>query len=57
MNGEIKWLEPKKDPISGAYLVFSANDSDMEPPGGIEPPFPGFEDDTVVFFIILIRNR
>jgi len=30
MNGEIAWLEPKKDPISGSYLVFSANDSDME---------------------------
>jgi len=30
MNGEIAWLEPKKDPISGSYLVFSAKDSDME---------------------------
>ena len=38
MNGEIQWLEPKKDPISGAYLVFSANDSDMERRSGFEPP-------------------
>ena len=30
MNGEIAWLEPKKDPTSGSYLVFSASDSDME---------------------------
>ena len=36
MNGEIAWLEPKKDPISGAYLVFSANDSDMERRTGFE---------------------
>lgn len=38
MNGEIAWLEPKKDPISGAYLVFSANDSDMERASRIELP-------------------
>ena len=37
MNGEIAWLEPKKDPISGSYLVFSANDSDMERDTGIGP--------------------
>ncbi len=39
MNGEIAWLEPKKDPISGVYLVFSANDSDMERDRGVEPLF------------------
>ena len=37
MNGEIAWLEPKKDPISGSYLVFSAKDSDMERWTGLEP--------------------
>ncbi len=37
MNGEIRWLEPKKDPTAGSYLVFSANDSDMERDKGIEP--------------------
>ncbi len=37
MNGEIAWLEPKKDPISGSYLVFSTNDSDMERRTGFEP--------------------
>ncbi|KKU69415.1 MAG: hypothetical protein UX92_C0013G0020, partial [Candidatus Amesbacteria bacterium GW2011_GWA1_47_20] len=45
MNGEIAWLEPKKDPISGSYLVFSAKDSDMERLAGIEPASSPWQGD------------
>ena len=37
MNGEIQWLEPKKDPITGDYLIYSATDSGLERETGIEP--------------------